>query len=66
MEGAEAGKGILTIQNLQGATVLQKSYHFQAGMGEMEFDVSTFQSGMYLVTLQSENMTMTTKLVVNR
>lgn len=66
MEGAEAGKGMLTIQNLQGATVMQKSYHFQAGMGEMEFDVSAFQSGMYLVTLQSENMTVTTKLVVNR
>ena len=60
----ERSKGILTIANTQGQTVLEINQEFAKGDNRMPVDLTNLKSGFYIVSLTTAKGKMTTKILI--
>jgi chitodextrinase len=61
---SEAQKGVLTILDLKGTSILNQPAPAQAGLNEYKLDLSQLTPGMYLVQWQSATKRLVQRLVV--
>lgn len=60
----QAGEATLNVFNLTGAKMIAEKISYQAGLNNKGIDISDLPAGAYIVTLQSGNVTLNNKLIV--
>jgi len=62
---AEAGSATVTLMDLSGRVVFEKSYNTQLGNNELPVEVQGFTAGAYLLQLKQGNERQTLKVILN-
>ena len=55
---------ILTVKNVLGKTVFNKSYRVASGKNEISFQKNNLKAGMYIYAIQSKNQVVSKRFVI--